>query len=176
MFDNTSVTSLEACFSCRWKIHQQWACWCGGSLGRPQRQPQVFMGWFSGGWILPIVVVLLSVLMLGKSATLVVIVLVFAFCDIDAFSVADLAALGFLKRVPELRLNYSGYFDLVDSLYRDMMSQDRYWVRSVTEPMWVYYCTMLLWERLYFIRSLQTRYQCPLVFASRRPSQCIFHR
>lgn len=36
-------------------------------------------GWFSGGWILPIVVVLLSVLMLGKSATLVVIVLVFAF-------------------------------------------------------------------------------------------------
>lgn len=81
-------------------------------------------GWFSGGWILPIVVVLLSVLMLGKSATLVVIVLVFAFCDIDAFSVADLAALGFLKRVPELRLNYSGYFDLVDSLYRDMMSQE----------------------------------------------------
>lgn len=76
-------------------------------------------------------------------------------CDIDAFSVADLAALGFLKRVPELRLNYSGYFDLVESLYRDLMSQDRYWVRTVTEPMWVYYCTMLLWERLYFIRSLQ---------------------
>lgn len=32
-------------------------------------------------------------------------------CDIDAFSIADLSALGFLKRVPELRLNYSGYLE-----------------------------------------------------------------
>lgn len=76
-------------------------------------------------------------------------------CDIDAFSVADLSALGFLKRVPELRLNYSGYFDLVDSIYREQMSQDRYWIRGVSEDMWVYYCTMLRWQRLYFIRTIQ---------------------
>lgn len=36
-----------------------------------------------------------------------------------------------------------------------MMSQDRYWIRNVSEAMWTYYCTMLLWERLYFVRAHQ---------------------
>lgn len=52
------------------------------------------------------------------------------------------------SRQPDPRLLYSGYFDLVESVYRDHMSQDRYRIRSVTEPMWAYYCTMLLWEQL----------------------------
>lgn len=80
-------------------------------------------------------------------------------CDLDAFSVLDLAGLAYRKAIPQVQLNYSGFVDLVDATYRDLAAKDRYWARNITESTWNYYCTILLWERLLFVKCQQGDYE-----------------
>lgn len=75
--------------------------------------------------------------------------------DIDAFSVLDLAGLTFRKKIQSLNLNFSGYLDLSDAVYETLAATEKYWTRNITLSMWTYYSTMLLWERLIYIATVQ---------------------